>query len=105
MTGAADPLQRDRYRARRADLADKIHGTDIDSKLQGRSCDNRCQLAIFQLLFGFKTQPARKTAMVGKNGSFPQPFGKMMGYTFCMTPGVYKHERRAVSQDQFRKTI
>ena len=43
MAGAADALQRDRDRARRAELHDEVDRADVDSEFERRRCDDRAQ--------------------------------------------------------------
>ena len=53
MPGSADPLQCDRDRSRRADLADEIDRADVDAELERRRGDDGLELAGLELLFGF----------------------------------------------------
>ena len=64
VAGAADALQRDGNRARRADLADQIDVADIDSQFERRRRHERAQFARFQLRFGGEPQLARQAAVV-----------------------------------------
>src|SRR5262245_41552809 len=82
VSGAADPLKSDCNRAWRADLADKVDRADIDSEFERRSRYDSAEFSILQLLFCFESEPARETAVMGKNGRFAQPLGKVMGDAF-----------------------
>ena len=57
---AADALQRDRDRARRADLADQIDGSDVDAELERSRRDHRPQLAVLQTRLGVQAQSWRE---------------------------------------------
>ena len=70
---AADALQRDRDRTRRADLADQIHRADIDAQFERRGGDHGPQFAVLQALLGLQAQSARKAAVMRQNGVLAQP--------------------------------
>ena len=76
VAGAADALQRDGDRARRADLADQIHRADIDAQFERRRRHHRAQLAVLEPRFRFEAQSARQAAVMRQHGILAQPLGK-----------------------------
>ena len=58
MSRPPDPLQRHSNRTWRPDLANQIHGADIDPQLERCGRDHGPQFAVFQALFGLKPQIA-----------------------------------------------
>jgi len=78
VTRPADPLEPYSDRTRRTDLADQIHGADIDSQLERRGGDDSPQLTVLQALLGLKPQSAGKAAMMRKNRVFAQPLSQLM---------------------------
>ena len=78
MSGAPDPLQRHTDRARRSDLADQIHGADIDTQLERRRRYHGLQLARFQPLLGGEAQLARQAAVMRQDRVRAQSLRQMM---------------------------
>ena len=73
VAGAADPLQRDRDPAGRADLAHQVDRPDIDAKFERCSRDHGAQFARFEPRFGIQPQLARETSMMRKHDVFAEP--------------------------------
>src|SRR5262249_40849673 len=72
---ASDALKKGRDRARRAELADEVHVTDIDAELERRGGDERFQLAVFQALLGIEALLLRETAVMRANMFLPEALG------------------------------
>ena len=96
VAGAADALQRDRDRSRRADLADQIDRADVDAELERGGGHDRLQLAALQPLLGVEPELARQAAMMREHGVFAEPLAEMMGDPLGQPPRVDEHERGAV---------
>ena len=85
-----------RNRTRRADLADQVHGADVDSQFERSRRDQHASFARFQFPLRFQPQLARQASMVRGHRLFAQAFAQMMGYAFGQTPGVDEDQRRAM---------
>ncbi len=77
VAGAADALQGDGNRARRADLADQIDAADVDAQFERGGGHQRAQLAGFQLVLGREPQLARQAAVVRGHGFLAQALAQM----------------------------
>src|SRR5262245_1236668 len=64
MLSPADTLHQCDYRARRAQPANEINRTNINSQLQRSGSDERFQFAALQPVFRFEPQFRRKTSMM-----------------------------------------
>ena len=93
---AADPLQRHGDRARRTDLADQIHGADIDAQFERRGRHHRPQFAVLQALLGLEPQRARKAAVMRQNCILAQPLGQLVGHALGQPARVDEHQRGPV---------
>ena len=100
MSRPADALQRNGDRSWRSDLADEIHGADVDAELERRGGDNRLQLSGFELLFGGQPQLAGQAAVMGEHRVFAKPLGQMMGDALGQPPRVHEDEGRPVFLNQ-----
>ncbi len=78
----ADPLHRDRNRARGADLADEIDRADVDAQLERGRGDEHAQVARLQPPFGVEPNPSGEAAVVGGHGLRSQPLGQMVRHPF-----------------------
>ena len=105
MAGAADALQRDRDRPRRADLADQIDRADVDAELERCRRHHRLQLAALQPLFGVEPQLARQAAVMRQHRVFAQPLGQMVRDALGQPPRVDEHQRRPVLGDQLGDAV
>ena len=101
MAGAANALQRDGNRARRADLANQIDGADVDAQLKGSRGDQRPQFAGLQAAFGFAAQFARQAAVMRGDGVVAHSVGQMESDALGQAPGVHENQGRSVSTGQF----
>src|SRR5262249_20396755 len=102
VTGASDPLQTGGNRARRADLADQIDGSDVNAQLQRRGRHHHPCLACLQSLLCRKPDLARQTSVVSRHGistEVLQPFFEMVRDPFSQPSGIDKHERRTMLPD------
>ena len=70
---AADALQRDRDRARRAELHDEIDRADVDAELERGGRDDRAQLAVLRRVSASKRSLARQAAVVRQHDAFAEP--------------------------------
>ena len=70
VAGAPDALQRDRDRARRADLAHQVHRADVDAQFERRRRHHRAQFAGFQPLL---RPPAAARAKGCRDAAAPRP--------------------------------
>src|SRR5262249_27593350 len=80
VAGAADTVTPHRDAARRADLANEIHRSNIDAQLERRRRHYCSQLAAFEPLLGHEPQLPREAAMMSEHGGFAQALGEMMGH-------------------------
>ena len=79
---SSNPLQGDRNRSRRTNLADQIHSSNVDTKFERCGRDHRAQFAAFQPRFGIQPQLARQASVMRKNGIRPKPFSQRMRDAF-----------------------
>ena len=100
MAGAADALQRNGDRSRRADLTDEIDRADVDAELERCRRHHRLELSGLELLFRGQPQLARQAAVMRKHRVFAQPLGQIVGDALGQPPGVDEHQRRLVLGDQ-----
>ncbi len=100
MAGAADALQGDGNRARRANLANQIHVADVDAQLQRRRRHEHTHFAGFQLAFRSQTQLAREAAVMRRHGLFPQALGQMVRHALGKPARIDEHQRGTMLQDE-----
>jgi hypothetical protein len=72
VSGPADPLDRGRERARRADVAHEVDRADVDAELERRGRDHDRDLAGLELLLGLEPDAARHAAVVCRDAAQTQ---------------------------------
>ena len=102
---AAYTLQGDCNRARRADVADQIDGSDVDAQLKRGGRYQHLYLAFFQLAFRLQAQLAREATVVGRDIFFAQPLTEVVRHALGEAACVHEHERRTVGVHQFDKAL
>ena len=100
VAGAADALQRHRDGARRADLADQIHGADIDAQFERGRGHHGAQFAALEARFGFQAQTARQAAVVRQHGVFAEALLQVMRHALGQAARVDEDQRGAILADQ-----
>ena len=105
MAGAADALQGDGNRARRADLADQVHGADVDAEFERGGGDQHAHFAGLELALGGEPQLAREAAVVRGDGIRAEALAKMMRDAFGQAPRVDEDQRRAMLASEFRDAV
>ncbi len=103
VAGAADALQRDGNRARRADLADQIDGADINSEFERRGGDERANFAGFEFGFDGEAADARKAAVMRGDRIFAEQRGEMMRHAFGEPARIHENQRRAMLLHETRR--
>src|SRR5262245_24439122 len=78
MLGPTDALQQCSYRARRAQLANKINRTNVNSQFERRRSDEGFQFAALQPIFGFEPQFCGKTSVMGRDSISAHQLAEMM---------------------------
>ncbi len=99
---SADALKGHADRSRRANLADQVHGPDVDAQLQGRCCDDRAKPAVFQAVLGCKPHRPGQAAVVREHGIFAQSLLEAVGHAFRQAARVDEDERGPVGADEGR---
>ena len=102
MAGAAETLQGDRDRARRADLNDQIDRPDIDAEFERCGGDHGSQFAVFQAGFRIEAQRAREAAVVRQHDLRPEPLRQRMRDAFGKPPRIHENKRGAMRENQCR---
>ena len=97
---AADPLQKRRDRARRAELADEVDVADVDAELERGGGDHRFQLAALQPLLGRKPPLLGHAAVMGGDRILAEPVGELARDPLAHAAGVDEDERRPVLADE-----
>ena len=105
MAGAADALQRDRDRPRRADLADQVDRADVDAELERGGGHHGAQLAVLQPALGIQAQLARQAAVVRQNGVLAEPLGQVMRDALGEPARVDEDQGGAVLADQLGDAV
>ena len=100
VAGAADPLQKTRDRARRADLADEIDLADVDAEFERGGCDQRFELAALETLLGVEPLLLGETAMMRGEEMLADALGKLPRHPLGHAAGVDEDQRGAVRLDQ-----
>src|SRR5271167_234817 len=93
VAGAANALQTNRNRTRRANLANQIDTAYINSKLEGGGGYQCADFPRFEFSFGDKAKLARETAVMCGDGVLSHAFAQMMRHTFGETARVNEDER------------
>src|SRR5205823_6948848 len=89
---AADALQRNGDRPRRADLANQIDAADIDAQFEGGGGDQRADLSGFEFAFGGEAEFAGQAAVVRSDGVLSETLGEMMRDTLSETTRIHENE-------------
>ena len=108
VTGASDPLQSGGDGPRGPDLADQVHGTDVDAQLQRGGGDHHARLAGLQpLLRGQPNLPGETAMMRGHRirSQVLKPLFQIVRHAFGKTAGVHEHQRGAVHDGQFGQPV
>ncbi len=105
MPGAADPLQKGIDGARRAQLTDEVHISDVDAELERGGRHQHFQLAALQALFRVEAPFLGKAAVMRGDIFLAQPFGKMPRHALGQPARIHEHQGGAVLADQFGQPI
>ena len=100
MLRPADALEQRGDGSRCAELADEIHGADVDAEFERGRGDERLQLTALQPIFSVEPQMGGEAAVVGGDAVGAEQFGQIGGDALGQAAGVDEHERRAVRFDQ-----
>src|SRR5262249_40040984 len=100
VTGAADPLQKTRDRARRADLAHEIDLADVDAELERGGRNQRPELAALETLLGIEPLLLGEAAVMRGQMLGADALGKLAGHPLAHPARVDEDQRRAVRLDQ-----
>ena len=95
VTGAADALQEGADGARRTDLADPLHITDVDAQLQRGGRHQHAQLARLQPPLGLQALFPGQAAVVRGHRRLAEALGQVPGHPLGQPPGVDEHQRGA----------
>src|SRR5712671_3141561 len=96
MLSPTDTLQQCGYRARRAQLANKINRTNINSQLQRSRGDERFQFAALQSVFRFEPQFCRKTPVMRSDSVGAQQLAQVMRHTLGHAARVDENQSRSM---------
>src|SRR4029077_5293917 len=105
MTGASNPLQERRNRARRAKLADQIDIADIDAELERGSRHQRLELTAFETLLSVEPLLLGETAMMRRYVIGADALGKLAGHAPDQAPRVDENQSRAMRPDQLGEPV
>ena len=67
MAGPSDPLQADRDRPGRANLADEVHGPDINAQFQRSGCHDDAGLSALEPFFCREADLPGETSVVSRD--------------------------------------
>ena len=98
--GAADPLQKGRDRARRAELADEVDVADVDAEFERGGGDHRFQVAALQPLLGREAPLLGHAAVMGGDRVLAEPVGKLARDSLAHAASVDEDEGRPVLADE-----
>jgi len=90
------PLQSNRNRTRRTDVAHQVHRSDVNAKFQRSGRHQNFYLTFFQLSLRFQAQLARQTPVMRRHVFLAQPLAQLMSNALGEPPRIHEHERRAV---------
>ena len=97
----AHPLDERRDRLGGADLADQIHGADVDAQFQGSRSHEGLKRTGLEPLFGVVPMLLRHAAVVGSDIFRAEPFAQVSGQPFRHAPRGDEDQGRPVPQDEF----
>ena len=97
--GSADALQESGDASGRAQLANKLHGTDVDPELERSGGDHRPQLTRAKTRLDPEPAVHGKAPVVSLHTVLPEPLGQLVGDALGHPPGVDEHKRRAALGD------
>ena len=100
MAGAPDALQRHGDDPRRADVADQVHGADVDAQLERRRRHHGLERPGLEPLLGDEPPSAREAAVVGGHRRLAEPLGEGVAGALDEPPGVREDEGGAVLADE-----
>src|SRR6266702_4217734 len=100
-----DPLQQRRDRARGPDLADEVHGTDVDSQLERRRRHERLERPLLQPGLGVEPLFLREAAVVRGDLVGAQPLREVQREPLRQPPRVHEHERGPVLADELHQPL
>ena len=100
MVRAADALEEGRNASRRADLANQLDRTNVDTELERSGRHQRLQVASAQASLDPLAALFGQTSMVGRHHVVAQPLAELMGDALGQTTRVHEHQRGAVLADQ-----
>ena len=90
------PLQQEAYRARRPDLADEVHGADVDAELQRRGRDAEAYLSFLEPPLRVVPALLGEAPVVRHDVLFPQPLRHQVRDPLHEAPGVHEDQRGTV---------
>ena len=97
---AADALEGNGDRARRAELDDEIDRADIDAEFERGRRDHAAQRAFLETVFGVEANLAREAAVVGQHDAFAEPGAQRKRDAFAHAARRDEDERRLVRENQ-----
>ena len=102
---AADPLQKSRDRARRAELADQVDIADVDAELQRGGRHQGFQRAAFEPLFGIEPLFFGEAAVMRGHLIGAEPLGELAGHPLDQPAGIDEDQGRPMRLDQLGEAI
>ena len=105
VSGPANPLQKCRDRARRAELAHQIDVADVDAQLKRRRRHHRLQAAVLQALLRALPASMRQAAVMRLDVLLSQSFGELMSDALGQFAGVDKNQRAAMLVDELHQPL
>ena len=105
MSGAPDPLQEARDRARRADLADQIDVADVDAEFERGGGDQRLELAALQTLLGIEPLLLGQAAVMRGQLMLAQALGQLTRRPLGHAARVDEDQGRAMRLDQLGQPV
>ena len=91
--------------ARRADLADEVHGADIDAQLERRGCDAEAYPSFLEPPLRVVPALLGQAAVVGDDVLFSQALRHEVRDPFHEAPGVDEYQGGAMLSDQAGDTV
>ena len=105
MVGAAHALQEHRDAARRAELADQLHVTDVDAQLQRSRRHHDLEFAGLEALFRVEARFLGEAAVMRGHVFFAQPLGQVARDALHHAARIGEHQRGVVLVDELRQLV
>lgn len=105
VTRPADSLQERRQRTRRAEMANEIYVTDVDSEFEGGGGDDHREGSRLEALFGGNPRVAGWAPVMGGDLAFAESLSELVSHALDEAARVDEHQSRSLRANELGDAI